>query len=83
MLGSKLSILVYHVVSLYDMLIYKFIIKIMEKQIILALHYLYFYGKLSFSRLYLSLGVIYVGIFLMLKKILCIFGCCIKKWFGI
>lgn len=44
---------------------------------------LYFYGKLSFSRLYDSLGIIDIGIFLMLKKVLCIFEFCVKIWFGI
>lgn len=56
----------------------------MEKKIILASDDLHFYGKLlSFSRLHPSLGIIYVGIFLTLMKVLCIFGYCVKKWFGI
>ena len=76
------TISVYTTLSL---LIHKCIIKIMERQNTLVFHYLHFNEKLlSFSRFYPSLGIlIYIGIFLMLKNILFIFGCCVKKWFGI
>lgn len=49
---------------------------------ILALHYLYFCGKLLITQDFIRLlGVIYVGVFLTLKKF-CVFlkVCCIKKW---
>lgn len=50
------------------MLIYKFIIKIMEKKSFYLALSLLLWEIVNYSRLYRLLGVIYVGVFLTLKK---------------